>query len=155
MSEEWRIIPEHPGYKVSNQGRVVNSITGVIRKLSNDGAGYKNISLNRKTKRVHRLVMLSFSPLEDASKYQVNHLNRDRSDNRLTNLEWCTSSENLKHAFRNGRKASYKVKLSDSEVMEIRGMLSKGNTQQKVADFFGISRSHVSTLWLRNSRRNI
>lgn len=70
---------------------------------------------------MHRLIMESFRPRPDAAALQVNHLNGDKSDNRLENLEWCTHQENLAHAWAHGlRKCPSPAKLTPDEVREIR-----------------------------------
>ncbi|MCM1217913.1 MAG: HNH endonuclease [Lachnospiraceae bacterium] len=56
----------------------------------------------RKCFKVHRLVMNTFCPIENSEELQVNHINGHKDDNRLENLEWCTRSENLIHAFKTG-----------------------------------------------------
>lgn len=67
--------------------------------------GYSRVSLmvnrKRKTFYVHRLVAIAFIP-NPKGKREVNHINGIKADNRLENLEWCTSLENLQHAFVNG-----------------------------------------------------
>ena len=75
----------------------------IIRKRSNhrvikeydNGNGYRCVTLNKKKYLVHRIVALQFLHNDDPEhKTVIDHINHDRSDNRLSNLRWCTSSEN-------------------------------------------------------------
>lgn len=101
------------------------------RKLT-DGVknGYVKNSLvlkdgNSKSFFRHRLVMLCFAPREDADKFQVNHIDGNKLNNNLSNLEWCTNQENRIHAVKLGLAASMKgesnpaSKLLESEVLDI------------------------------------
>ena len=93
-------------YAVSNLGRVKNIKTGKILKQWKKDTGYMCIGLakNGKTKTylVHRLVLETFKANPN-NKPQVNHINEDKTDNRLNNLEWATPKENANHGTRNAR----------------------------------------------------
>lgn len=97
--EEWRQISDFPNYKVSSFGNIMNVKTNKMMKLCNKG-GYYNISLtndnNYKTFKVHRLVAIAFieNPEE---KSHVNHKDKNKLNNNITNLEWMTRSENNSH----------------------------------------------------------
>lgn len=101
--EEFRIIEEYPAYKVSNLGRVKNPYGRIIKESFMEG--YKHVQLRdengAKHKRVHRLVAKAFIPNPE-NKEQVNHINGDKSDNRVENLEWVTNYENRLHAVNTG-----------------------------------------------------
>ncbi len=103
--EEWRKIENFPNYSVSSYGRVKNDITGCIKAQAIAPNGYAKVSLaNEQAKGgklylVHRLVAQAFLP-NPQNKSVVNHINRIREDNRLENLEWATSHENMQHAVR-------------------------------------------------------
>jgi hypothetical protein len=112
--EIWKDIDGWEGlYQVSNLGRVKtlpknggNGDMERILKQGNENGGYKSVrfSRNGKTKKyaVHRLVCKAFNENKDNKPF-VNHLNNDPSDNRAANLEWCTHSENMLHAQKQGR----------------------------------------------------
>ena len=100
--EHYITIENHPNYEVSNFGNVRNKKTGTIRQLTNRN-GYKKIRLNNKDESVHRLVADAFFDGKH-DDLQVNHIDGNKSNNHLGNLEWCTSSENIKHAYATGLK---------------------------------------------------
>lgn len=113
MVEEWKTIDINPNYEVSNFGRVRNK-KGHIIKLQVGTYGYLQVNLDfngkNKTKKVHRLVAKAFIPNIE-NKPQVNHIDGNKKNNHINNLEWCTNRENVQHAFDIGlnetmRKAS-------------------------------------------------
>lgn len=108
--ENWKEVVCNPNYEVSDTGRVRRC--GSVRdRAVRDRKGYLALELHsggkRSTKSVHRLVAEAFIPNPD-NKPEVNHLDGDKHNNVVSNLEWTTTSENCQHAYDTGlRKPSY------------------------------------------------
>lgn len=115
---EIKEIKDFTGYYISNEGKVYcnlgrgnrdkNKTTDLYEiKPRKTSHGYlrvyaRNIKTNKRTDLyVHRLVAEYFIPNPENKKY-VNHLNCDRSDNRVENLEWCTAKENTDYTIQVG-----------------------------------------------------
>lgn len=119
VEEKWKKI-YYDGYdlnyEISNLGRVRNTVTGHIRVLEESNTGYLRLSLRitslKKTLhfQIHRLVAMAFIPIPKRHRKQgltykdltVNHINGNRHDNVVLNLEWCTQSENVIHSIATG-----------------------------------------------------
>lgn len=102
-NEIWKDIPEYSNYQISSLGNVRSNKYGDWRLLKPalDGAGYLIVYLRKDKKsirfHVHRLVAQVFV---NGDGSDVNHKNGTKTDNRADNLEWCSRSENMKHAIR-------------------------------------------------------
>ena len=105
MREVWENISGFEGfYQISNLGRIKsfhNKKDGIILSVKHSGGWYLSARLSnrtaKKTFRIHRLVAEHFIPNPE-NKTEVNHKDRDKQNNDVSNLEWVTSCENMKHA---------------------------------------------------------
>lgn len=107
MEEIWKDIPGYEGfYLVSSKGKVYSKISNKLMKLRPNIDGYFIVTLvnNKQGRRwrVHRLVALAFIPNPE-DKPCINHIDCNRQNNNVENLEWCTQKENSRHASRLGR----------------------------------------------------
>lgn len=105
--EVWKDVKDYEGsYLVSDKGRVKSLITGRILKPQCCGSGYLKVMLRvsykvYKNAMIHRLVAEAFIPNPEQKK-TVNHIDGNKCNNEVSNLEWATYSENLKHAYKSG-----------------------------------------------------
>jgi hypothetical protein len=100
--EIWKTIEDYPNYEVSTFGNIKNKTTEKLLKLQKNYSGYLNISLRNNNKKsftciVHRLVTKAFIQNPE-NKPTVNHIDRNRSNNNIHNLEWSTMSEQNYHS---------------------------------------------------------
>ena len=116
----WKSIENYSDYyEISSSGlirskdRIIYDKNGIrlrvnkAKEIKQRNGNYKTVGLNKggvqKPFTVHRLVALHFVPNPD-NKNQINHKDGDKDNNNDWNLEWCTCSENIKHAFKKGLK---------------------------------------------------
>ena len=111
--EIWKEIEGLEGeYAISNKGNVKNLKTGRIRAdRYNRRNGYKQVHLKGKNYMVHRLVALAFIPNPN-NLPQVNHIDEDKLNNDVKNLEWVSIEDNIRHSIHN---QSCKVKQLDKD----------------------------------------
>lgn len=155
--EVWKTVENFPYYKVSSLGRI-KSCKFKIEKLLVGGIdkyGYKYNVLchdgRRKTYKLHVIIMKTFVNNDDPkNKTQINHIDGNKLNNRLDNLEYSTPGDNVRHARRLGLINSPKgedhsnSKLTDDNVKEILKLLkSKKYTQKEIANEFNVSRRTV------------
>ncbi len=103
---EFNSIPGHVGYAISRCGQVLSLKPGPFRymrlkatRLNEDG--YLQVKINQRWRSIHRLLALTYLG-EPVEKLQVNHIDGQKTNNQLSNLEWVTQQNNLLHAMRTG-----------------------------------------------------
>lgn len=152
--EVWRDIEGYYGkYQISNIGNVRSVdfyverkdgktafIKGRLLKQSICPKGYPRIKLsqgktNQKTIRIHRIVALAFIENRENHK-EINHINGNKTDNRVENLEWCTRKENMQHCWDNGYRDHLKINLSD---------------KNRKGGIIGLSEDGVKSIYFRTS----
>lgn len=105
-SKEWKSLELYPNYLISIYGDIYSLKKRKMLKKKINNNGYQSVCLfdkygKEKTVLVHRLVALTFIP-NPQNKPQINHKDGNKLNNSVSNLEWVTSSENQKHAYRLG-----------------------------------------------------
>ena len=135
MKEEiWKDIEGYEGlYQVSDLGRIRNFQNKIMKQHKNH-KGYLIIQLSkegrRKTLIVHRLVAKAFIPNKN-NKEQINHINCNKADNNIENLEWVTNEENKKHAKLHGLCKSSQRGGKNKRAKKVNQYDLKGNLIKK------------------------
>lgn len=142
IAEYWRTIPSFPVYSASNLGRIRNEGTGRIMHVYMTPRGYLGLTLRRDNKpinqAVHRLVAETFLGGPHPG-LDVNHIDGDKTNNCIENLEWCTREENVRHAVSNGlrpgpRRKAVRIVETGYEFDSVRAC----------ASYFGVDVSCIS-----------
>lgn len=156
MIKELKIDGVKKKYTIDTYGNIYDVELGRYKKQILHHKGYLKVSfyVNGKNKQffIHRLVLMTFNPVKSMEKLQVNHIDGNKQNNYVGNLEWCTNSENQKHAYKIGLSKSKtgeqnpSAKLNEQEVVEIADMIMAGVTHKEIAEHFGISGITVSAI---------
>lgn len=154
----WGAIKGYEGiYAVSDDGQVMSmnfaksGLPGIMEPTLREGypsVMFRTEANKRKWFTVHVLVAAAFIGPRPEGLW-INHKNGIRHDNRVENLEYCTPSENNKHAFRIGLVDTHgerhsQAKLNDEAILDIRKRLFYGETQVSIAKHYGLCQSTIS-----------
>ena len=177
QTEIWKDIPHFPGYQASTEGRIrsVDRIMqrrrdespflrrGKVLRPIDNGNGYKAVNLTKDTDNrhrryyIHRLVLETFTSGHDEYQTDVNHIDGDKSNNRLDNLEWSTMSENMTHAYNTGLCARGEnhpqAKYSTELISTIRARRANGERVCNLSKEYGIPHQYISGIL--NGRKRI
>lgn len=145
-------------YSIDKQGRVWSHTSSQYMKSQKDKDGYRVVSLvgrggKRKSLKVHRLLAQTFIPNPE-NKPCVNHIDGDKANNTLSNLEWCTVQENVQHAYDEGLQEGIKgernanSKLTEIDVLFIRHWHNKFRLID-IAEAFNVSESLIQKVVYR------
>ena len=142
-------------YTITSDGEIYSDNCGIMKTRNKGNTDYQIINFStvdgkKKTFRVHRLVMMAFKPIENSEDWDVNHIDGNKRNNSLDNLEWCTPQENQLHAFRLGLQkprrgeASNFSKLKKEDIQKIFDLREDGFTQKMIAEEVGCTPSNIS-----------
>jgi hypothetical protein len=159
--EIFKTIPNYEKYKVSNKGNVMSyaiSKQGRLLKKQKESIGYLSVKLPKEiegitkfyTILIHRLVAAAFI-VNPENKRCINHIDCNKCNNNVENLEWCTYSENAIHAHKNGLVITAKgekqgsSKLTENDVFKIKE-LSKTLSARKIAKLYNMDNTVISDI---------
>ena len=99
MNETWKQVIGYDMYQVSNLGRIRNKNTGKVLKPAYQPSGYTIVCLRKdgknNTEPVRRIVMNAFNPIDNSNKYDIIHIDNDKTNNNVDNLKWVTRKYNM------------------------------------------------------------
>ncbi len=167
--EIWKTIKDFAAYAVSNYGQVKritkgrpsNAIVGHILAPCKGVRGYFHVRLcvpNHKPKilTIHKLVLEAFDKPKPIN-FQCNHIDGNKTNNHICNLEWISCLDNIHHAYKIGLnqqrgKTHTNAKLSEDQVCQIRKLYATGNhTLTQLGQQFNVTIQNISCIVLRKS----
>ncbi len=160
MMEIWKAIKGYEGfYEVSNYGNVRSLKYNKVKVMAKVFIGRKRMHYHGvhlrfggkcETLKIHRLVAIAFIPNPE-NKPNINHVDSNRLNNNIDNLEWCTQKENIRHCISKGRfnrnTHEYGRKLPLQYRKVIKDIYLSGmHTQKEIAAKYGIARTYVTKI---------
>lgn len=150
MREQFKPIENHYPYEISTLGRLKRNGKILSTPISTVGYCRKYLKDLKTNLSIHKSVAIAFIP-NPCGHPEVNHINGIKTDNRVENLEWCTSSYNQKHSISIGLKTVLRgeqcgrSKLTSYQVLIIKEALNQF-TQKEIAKYFNLNQSTISLI---------
>lgn len=162
--EFWSFYLRSRNLLVSTKGRVKSFTTGKIKKPTITTQGYHTIKFThldgrQLNKGIHRMVAETFFPIKNQKFLEVNHINGDKSNNSVENLEWMTREENLQHARDNKLfkqqfgETNGRYKYTPEFIAQVKDLLEAGFSYNEIAIQLGLTYSQVTHLVYRRIRK--
>jgi len=151
-----KVIEGYPEYRVTDKGVVISCQWGKRRilKQTKNHKGYPMVRLGRnKLASVHRLVAIAFIPNPD-NKPQVNHIDEDKENNYVDNLEWMTAKENINYGHHNLNMARTLRKNTNKIVASKNDEIFKFDTIAKASETLKLDDGNISKA-LRGKRKSV
>jgi hypothetical protein len=147
--KELKLLYGYSKYGVTKDGEVWSFKQNRLLLPQNRG-NYLKVTLyndkgQRKQLSVHRIVAEIFCDKADHNKTYVNHINGNKHDNRSTNLEWVTASENSKHAVETGLMKGQPTQLGSTQI-KVFTLLQEGHSHDIISRRTGVSKSMISSV---------
>lgn len=154
--ELWASVKEYPNYQVSHKGNIRSlnyNRTGVVKNMipKPDKWGYLICVLRnkngKKTLHIHRLISDVFIPNPNRLS-QINHIDGDKNNNSINNLEWCSQSYNMNHAYKNFLNPRQKGVVQKNSNGNVLNVFRSAHEASRVT---GINRGNISNCCIGNT----
>jgi hypothetical protein len=148
MGYVYRVLNRRGNYQEPRQVKPWKTLAGYYQVYFSRGKIRRVIS-------IHRLVALLYIPNPD-NLPQVNHIDGDKMNNKVTNLEWCSPKQNIKSAVLRGSFSNHgDMKLLDGQVLALRDRRQSGETLSSLAKVFNVSIRYVQQLVNNEYRKDL
>lgn len=139
-------------YSIGEDSKVYSYISNKYLKQGMAGNGYYTVSLKNKSYTVHRLMLNTFKPNLSGKRLICNHIDGDKTNNKIHNLEWCSYADNIKHAYETGLRkySNHRQKIFEPELLKMEKMLNEGHTKKEISKCFNIT--HIYTCRILKGR---
>jgi hypothetical protein len=158
-NQQLRQIQFGPNYYIDINGNVYNAKFKILKHQYANYGGYPCVMIRRPwhqkgskytTKMVHRLVIMYFNRFPNDNE-ECNHIDGNKLNYSLSNLEWVTHLQNVRHAINTGLtkefgETHHNAKVKQQDIIDIREKLSKGVLQKHIMKEYNLSQSHVSAI---------
>lgn len=136
---DWRSIPGYEYYEASRCGQIRKKSAGIVAQYRNVSTGYMTVHLNRKTVNVHCVVACAFLG-DRPHQLDINHIDGDKTNNNVCNLEYISRSQNMIHAYK--KELPRHAALTEDQVRNIKRLRSS-HSLSELAVMFNVSRGTI------------